>query len=272
MNKIFPLCLTLLFLFSCNKNNKNTDLKPIDFVSFAFSPSLLHFQTQSEIQILKNNKVKSVSFVIVDNETQKPDSTTFLTYDRKGRFVSRTTSECSSMGCLPYTIRQTFIYSNDTLKTMNDYFFKYKKKSSLDYWLTEDPTKLRFAYDEQYTYSDDTIIVDLMQSTMKYIKDNKGRFIRIEQDLKTNNQYNVVNITYTDSTISTHIFEQDIKYFDYVVLYKYDANENCVYIKNLTKNKIKEKWLFDSNGLPRKIIHYKNGKAKKTEKLKYDFY
>ena len=271
MNKIYLLffILTSLLLFGCSKKEQSFHLDTVDLLSIAYSHSLIHIQTQSEIRVLKKNKVKATSVIIEGDKSEEPDSTTFLQYDRNGRLISRTTSECSSMGCLPYDIRQTFIYSNDTIRAMNDYFFKYKKKSTLEYWLTKDTSNLRFVYDELYTYKNDTIIVDEMPAIIKYVKDKKGRIIEVRLDIKTNDQFSVNKISYTDSTIlrnAANLHGLEIK-----LKYTYNKKSNCVYLQNINGKKL-IKWSFNSNGLPVNITNYNNGKISSKEVLKYYFY
>lgn len=266
---IFLILFLILFSFlNCNNNRESEKSKTIDLLSVAYSNSLAHLQTQNEILYFKKNKVKSISFVVEADEFNKADSITFLTYNRNGRLITRTTSECSSMGCLPYEIQQKFIYSNDTLIAMLDYFFKYKKKSTLKYWQTKDTSRLRFAYDELYTHKGDTTIVDLMHSIRKYIKDDKGRIIQIETDAKFNDQYSKSNIVYTDSTI---IQTNKSDMGEGVTEYSYNKMDNSIEQRETSGDGLIE-WVIDSKGLFRTKNYYKDGKIRKKVNLSYSFY
>jgi len=272
MNKIFSLFVFLssLLILSCDKKPQFIQPSIADLLSIAVSRNFIHIQTQSEIQYLKKNKVKAIAEIYHDEKEQRPDSATFHIYDKNGHLLSSTTSECSSMGCLPNDIRQVFVYSNDTIKVMNDYFFKYKQKSTLAYWQTIDTSRLRFVYDEHYTYKNDTIFVDEMPAIATYIKDKKGNVIQARLDIKTNNQYSVSNFTYTDSTIVQKAINLQGRKLD--LNYYYNKERKSI-IREFVDGNIETEWLFDNNGLIKQIFFYDyDGKIKNKKSLHYYFY
>ena len=119
-------------------------------------------------------------------DSARIDSLTYLEFDSEGKLVQRTTDDVTSVGCLPKTIRQIFIYDKGKLKRVDNYTFKYKTNSMFEKWMEDDTLNLsKFDY-EDYTYRGDTIIVESGYAIWKYVVDKDGNIIKRILKIKNN--------------------------------------------------------------------------------------
>ena len=223
---------TAAFFASCNKEN-DFELSNTDVLEVVLSYNLMHLQSDKEIELFKKNKIKSIAFVSENIESGRRDSTTFLEYDLDGKILQRTTSECTTVGCLPYVIRQIFTYTDSRIKTMSNYTFNNNHISTNEKWHIADLSKLTKFDWEDYSYNGDTITVESGPSIHKYIHDNYGKPTGMSLRAKTNNQTIEKSFEYSDSSI--------------VILSKTD-NSSSQYISKLVvlKNKVSLYQITDS--------------------------
>ena len=266
----------LLVLCSCSNERNPVTLNKHEILEVAFSHHFAHFQSNIEQKLFKKYGVKSVSFIIDGKAKNNIDSVEYLTYDKDGRIISRTTSECSTEGCLSYIIRQTFIYANNKIKQMNDYKFKDKHKSFLYYWMVNDSSELSKFDSDDYSYNDNIILIESGSLIWKFITDKNGNITYSYQYDKLTN--NVVEVKYWHNN-SDVIGQQKIgvtdpkfHFFDSLQVF----NDNIVKLKlliSLNPDKYSTfEYIFNSKGLLTEVINYEDGKFINRIKLTYTYY
>jgi hypothetical protein len=191
---------TTIFFASCNRE-KVFELSNPDMLVVVLSYNLMHLQSDKEIKLFKKYKIKSVAFVSENIKSGARDSSIFLEYNKDGKILQRTTSECTTAGCLPYVIRQIFTYSDSRIKTMSNYTFNNNHISTNEKWHTSDLSILTKFDWEDYSYNGDTITVESGPTIHKYIHDNYGKPTGMSLRAKTNNQTVKTSFEYSDSSI-----------------------------------------------------------------------
>ena len=265
--------ILVLFIFSYCSNEREPELlSRKDILELSFYHDFPHFQSKIEQQLLKKSGIKSATFITTRPPKNEIDSTTYLTYDNEGRIINRTTSECTTAGCLPYITRQEYIYNDNKISRMDDYVFKRKYKNALDYWAVSDTNKLSKFDWEDYTYNNDTIMVESGSQKWKYAADANGLIIYKYNLAKTNDQIQETNYQHTSSDIigrtKSSIFDHSFK-FSFKVI-----NDNkAQFIQKLDANNfyIRE-YLFDSKGLLAEIITYADDNMLSKTKITYGYY
>lgn len=231
-------------------------LTPQEMLEISLYKRMYHFQSEAERKVIKRLKVKAASIIIEKINSSIIDSATYLTYDKEGRILSRTTSECTTVGCLPYILKQEFVYENMKIIQMNDYTFKKKYKFALHYWNLEDKNKLSKFDWEDYTYNKDTVIVESGSMIFKYTIDSKNRFLTSSTIAKTNNQTTEAVYKYSDSEILLKLTSKWVNTFAELIYQYSDDNEITVYRNT-------------GEGKNRMIEYYFNERGLLIEKLSY---
>ncbi|MDP2364183.1 MAG: hypothetical protein Q8M94_10485 [Ignavibacteria bacterium] len=267
--KYFLFLPILIVFYSCH-SDLLTKKYEATILKNAISFSIPQFQNNEEIELIKKNKIKSVSYIAHIVSRNEIDSLTFIEYDLDGRILRRTTKENTTQGCLPYMMRQEFTYEGDRIKKVTDYTFKYVANSTLENWLLRDTTKLLMFDWEDYTYSGDTIIVETGFSTTKFIKDTTGNIIKRTLRAKTNNQILDNDYDYSNSVIHTQMTNQaDVE--NHVV--NYEINKNVFNEAwEINDKKYQEELIFDATGLLKKRIRYLNGEETSKTIVTYSYY
>jgi hypothetical protein len=238
-------------------------------LEIAFYYDQHHFQSEAEISLLKKHKIKFASVLIERVLKNETDSVTFLNYNNKGQITSRVTTECATVGCLPYIIRQEFIYESDRIKQLNDYTFKYKYDSVIDYWSVNDTSKLLLFDWEDYTYEEDTVWVESGTFTWKHLVNNQGNVIKNLHEPKSTSQYANSDYIYSDSSIVTKIknSSSDSEFIEQLKTTDYNKVLETI---DYGKDKIFEReFIFDSRGLLSELLNYLNGELTSKTKIEY---
>ena len=268
-NIIYVQFLILCLFISCTNEKKTIPINKQDILEIVFSYHFQHFQSPLEQQLLKKFKIRSAAFVterILKNEI---DSTTYLLFDDVGHIKSRTTTECTTVGCLPYRIRQEYIYSNDKISKINDYTFKYKYKSVSEYWMLRDTNALSIFDWEDYAYNNDTIRIESGSQAFEYVIDKNGNVISKKLRAKTNDQTLEVKYHHTDSNIVWEI-KNDLPDKSSEVNYKVTDNNKVLFTRKFTPQKIySTEYIFNDKGLLLEIINYENGNIESKTKVIY---
>ena len=227
-------------------------------------------QADTEKKLFMDHKIKSMSFVMQRENEVKLDSLTFLEFDFSGRLKYRTTIENTTQGCLPFMLKQEFIYDKNKLKKVIDYTFKYKTKSVLANWLEKDTTRLRLFDWEDYTYKGDTIIVNNGNSITKFIKDKVGNIIYKIQKMKSNNQIQVIEYEYSGTSIISKIQTSliDVKN----VLNYFKEDNNVIINTKREDDEFKKIYVYNKDGLLQSIIRLKNGIKTSITRINYEYY
>lgn len=244
-------------------------------LSIVISYGIPHLQSEQEIDILKRNKIKSMSLVERNMKNHNLDSLTFLEYDKEGRIIRRTTKECTTFGCLPYMNREVFSYKGNKIIKMKDYLFRYKEYSTYAKWTLKDTSRLNMFDWEDYSYKKETIRVESGSTVWKYIKGGNGNIVKQVCRAKSNNQLLIINYNYNDSIITASIltkFNNHTSSDPYIIKYIADGNQVLIKTKNGKGENLDSKWVFNSKDLPVERITYKNGKIYEKTKISYAYY
>ena len=244
-------------------------------LSIVISYGIPHLQPEQEIDILKRNKIKSMSLVERNMKNHNLDSLTFLEYDKEGRIIRRTTKECTTMGCLPYMNRQTFDYNGNRIIKMKDFVFRYKENSTYTKWTLKDTSRLKMIDWEDYSYNEDTTRVESGPFVWRYIKNRNGDIVKQICRAKTNNQLLIINYNYNNSIITASIvtkFNNHTSSAPYIIKYIADGNQVLIKTKNGKGKNLDSKWVFNSKDLPVERITYKNGEIYEKAKIAYAYY
>lgn len=238
-------------------------------LEIAFYYGQHHFQSETEINLLKKHKIKSASVLIERISKNETDSVTYLSYNNKGQITSRVTTECTTVGCLPYIIRQEFVYDKDRIKQLNDYTFKYKYDSVIDYWSVTDTNKLLLFDWEDYTYDADTAWVESGAFTWKHLINEQGNVLRKLHGAKATNQNAISNYIYSDSSIVTKIKNTSHDSVFVHLLTVTDDNKILETIDFGEDRFFEREYIFDSRGLLSELLNYLNGELTSKTKIKY---
>jgi hypothetical protein len=271
-NIIYVQFLILYLLISCTNEQKSAAINKKDILEIAFSYHFQHFQSPLEQQLLLKYKIKSAAFVterILKNEI---DSTTYLFYDKEGRLKSRTTTECTTVGCLPYRIRQEYIYNGNRINRINDYTFKYKYKYVSYYWMLSDLNALSIFDWEDYIYKNDTIRIESGSQAFEYVVDKNENIISKKLRTKTNNQMVEVEYHHSNSNIVWEI-KNDLPDKSSEVNYKVTDNNKVLFTRKITPQKIySTEYIFNGEGLLAEILDYVNNNIESKTKVTYTIY
>jgi len=261
--------LILILLSACHsdlvqKNYETNILKNV--VSF----TIPQFQSNNELKIIKNNKVKSISFILYRDDKIAADSLTFVEYDIDGKIIRKTTTENTTQGCLPYMMRQEFSYSNNKIKRVTDYTFRYKANSILHNWTLRDTSKLNMFDWEDYTYSGDTIIVESGAAINTYIIDKNGDVIKRTILTKTDKKTSCWEYEFNDNSI---IQKFDSPSYSDIIISKYLVSNNLV-DEGISRNNKNYTTIYSFNekGLLKSKTFYVNKEKQNKIIANYSYY
>jgi len=251
---------------------KTTQVNKQDILELAFSYHFQHFQSPLEQQLLVKYKIKAAAFVterILKNEI---DSTTYLLFDELGNIKSRTTTECTTVGCLPFRIRQEYIYNDNRISKIIDYTFKYKFKYVLDYWMLRDTNNLSIFDWEDYVYNNDTIKIESGSQAFEYVIDINGNVISKKLRAKSNDQISEVKYHHSNSNIVWEI-KNDLPSKSSEVNFKVTDNNKVLFTRKITPQKIySTEYIFNGEGLLAEILDYLNSNIESKTKVTYTIY
>ncbi|MFZ1292219.1 MAG: hypothetical protein WAR79_19145 [Melioribacteraceae bacterium] len=272
MKNLLLIILVILFisLTNCSSNVVSTTNYDKTIIRNTVDLDIPQLQPDTEKKLFMDQKIKSMSFVIQKENEIKLDSITFLEFDFSGRLKYRTTLENTTQGCLPFMLRQEFIYDKNKIKKVIDHTFKYKTNSVLSQWLEKDTTRLRLFDWEDYSYIGDTIIVENGNSVQKFVKDVEGNIIRLINRMKTNNQIADSKYDYSGTMVINEIGNSLVEIKD--IIKYYEESNNVVKSFKISDDEFKEINVYDEKGLLQSINMYLNGKKVSTTKINYDYY
>lgn len=264
------LLASMIIFNSCSSKVVSIEKQSEIILKNSLSLDIPQIQNITEITTLRENRVKSMAFILQNENPTKEDSITFLEFDFGGKLKYRTSTENTTQGCLPFMLKQFFIYDKDKLKKVIDYTFKYKSKSIWDNWQEKDTTRLRLYDWEDYTYNGDTITVETGYGITKFIMNKEGDIVHQIDRIKTNNQVVKSNYKFTGYSILREI-NNSINSEKGMIEYANEDNKviNSFEIEGI-EFRIEE--IYDSNGLLQSIIKYKSGKPTSHIKISYEYY
>lgn len=260
----------LISLSSCNNDLQfNTPQKGvIHFALYRMFPDV--YQNQM-FDFIKKNSIKTISIVAKELATEKNDSLTYLEFDNNGKLKRRTTLECTTLGCLPYTNRQVYFYKDGKINRIDQYTFANNSKSTLYYWKLRDTSKMNLFDWEDYSYKGDTVFSESAISKRTFVNDSNNNLVYRRLMVKSTKQTIENVFTYTDSTmqvslkgwLSDKVTLRTIKITDEGI--KIFSNENG-------NSKLIQHWHMNSEGLPNSIDTYHNGEHKRILTIGYTYY
>jgi hypothetical protein len=260
------------FLLGCVSEKDQVNLTKEQMLDMALMHDYAHLQSETAMQLLKSNNVKSASFVNEIKSENKTDSVTFLKFDKKGRILSRTTTECTTVGCLPYTIRQVYLYEGNKPVQMQDFTFDYKYDHVKDYWTMSDTGKLTKFDWEDYTYYGDTIRVESGSQIWEYVVNSKNKLTYRRLRAKATGQSVNSHFEYGKNRIDLKILNERTGK-TYKATYRTESSNTIILLKNYGENKVyKNKYIFGNNGLISGINHFKDGKVTKKTEVEYSYF
>lgn len=259
-NMILVLLVMLSFLNSCKTEDQLFQLDKEKMLEIALYQKNYHLQSDVEVDLIKKHNIKSASFITERFLTNETDSTTYLLYNHEGYLISRVTTECTTVGCLPYVIKQEFTYENNKIKQMKDYTFKRKYKTVSEYWAVKDANELSKFDWEDFTYKLDTIRVESGAFVWCYVFNSNGKLIAQTERAKTNNQIMKSLYNYSNSNISIN-YTDSIQDSVIIVNYKVVENNKVRFQRRMNADVIfSVEYLFDSKGLLKEKTSYENEK------------
>lgn len=229
-------------------------------------------QSEKESMVLKENLVKSMSFIKEYVDSNRIDSLTYLRFNKDGKLIQRTTENPTTAGCLPYTLVQIFRYENGKIKRVENYIFKYKVNNIFEKWMETDTSRLKMFDWEDYTYIGDTIIIESGVSKCSYVNDEKGNLISSTNYIKSTKHISNVRYLSTPFGVKSQLVKgkEESSVSDYL---DYEVERNKVGIKtSLLDNAIKSEKIFNEKGLLIEILSYKNDKVVVRTKVSYIYY
>ena len=270
---IISILFSLLIAFiGCRKEVVSLDQYGQLILDNAIFNDISQLQSNDEIRINRENKIRAMAFIKEYVDTARIDSLTYLEFDREGKLVQRTTDEVTSVGCLPQTIRQVFHYDKGKIKRVDNYTFKYVSNSMFEKWMEDDTLKLnKFDY-EDYTYSGDTIIVESGYAIWKFVQDKNGNIIKRILKIKNIEQISDADFNYTPYGVAIEIKNSFIDSTLNIVSeqrYRVEINNvNSTY--SLGNARIEN--VYDDKGLLIGINHYLNDELKARTRIEYIHY
>jgi len=185
--------------------------------------------------------------------------------------IQRTTNECTTLGCLPYTVVQIYKYDKGKLTRVESYTFKKKVKFFIKKWLETDTSRLNLFDYEYYRYSNDTIFVDSGISVWKCIKDRTGNIRRTISLIKSTSQ--VADVRYISTSVGIKLKltnnnnEPPHDYGEYWI----DKNKVIFKSSRYNGNK-REEFIYNEKGLLKEKLYVKDGIVTARLKLGYQYY
>jgi hypothetical protein len=270
---IISILLPLIVAFiGCRKEVVSLDQYGQLILDNAIFNDISQLQSNAEIRINRENKVRAMAFIKEYVDTARIDSLTYLEFDREGKLVQRTTDEVTSVGCLPQTIRQIFNYAEGKLKRVDNYTFKYVINSMFEKWMENDSLKLyKFDY-EDYTYSGDTIIVESGYGIWKFVQDENGNIIKRILTIKNIDQISDAEYNYTPYGVAMEIKNSFIdSTFNIASEKRYRVEINNVSSTHSLVNARIEN-VYDDKGLLIGINHFMNDELKARTRIEYIHY
>lgn len=260
----------LISLSSCNNDlQSNTPQKgAIHFALFRIFPDV--YQDQM-FDFIKKNNIKTISIVAKDLATEKIDSLTYLEFDNEGKLIRRTTIECTTLGCLPYTNRQVYSYKDGNIDRIDQYTFADNSKSMLYFWNLRDTSKMNLFDWEDYSYKGDTVFSESAITKRTYVKGISDKIVFRRVVVNSTMQKIENKFANTDSTvhISSKVnFPEQIKY----KIIKLTDDGIKIFDEENGDMELLQNWHTNSNGLPNSIDTFNEGKPKRVIKLDYTFY
>ena len=272
-NILFISLLIALLLVNCTQNKNSTSLSKREMINIIAGSRIPHLQSKEQKNLFKKQRIKSVSVIQETVSTGEVDSVTFLRYDKEGRIKSRTTSECTTIGCLPYITYQLYVYSKGKPKQMIDYTFKKKYKWVSSYWKTTDTNKLSKFDWEDYKYHNDSVTVTSATQIWNYIKNSEGQIIYDSLFIKIANQFRTIKYIYSDSNFVLLLNSNNVRANTEYGQYNFKDKNTIVYTSNINPNKIlRVEYKFNNNGLLTEINSFENKMAKMKYFIYYSYY
>ncbi len=253
-------------MIGCKDEIEKLPIDESEMLEIVLYNGLHHFQSKTEQKLLKENKIKSISFVKNILSTSVVDSLTFLEIDKSGRIKTKTTTECTTIGCLPYTIKQIYNFEDNRIKRMDDFVFKKKYNTQLDYWNENDTNHMSKFDWEDYTYKNDSIIVESATQYHYYELDSLNRIVSYKLDVKMNNQFSKINYNYFDTKIETSILNNFIKE-PRITEFKIAQDNTVIYSNKI--HKAKRVFSFNEMGLLNEIEDFKKDTLRSIIKINY---
>ncbi len=272
MKSALILSTLILTILAAGCSNEVTSLDNYEkaILNNTFMRSIPQLQSPDGCSLFKENKIKTISYVVLKNDGSEVDSMTYVELDKDGKMIYRTTKDNVGLGCLPYMHRQKFFYDNDKIKKVLDFTFKYKSNSVIDKWMLKDTSQLNLFDWQDYSYIGDTTTVKTGFGIYKFVKASDGNFIKQTVLAKTNNQLNVFDYEYYGSTILAHL---NAPTYDSPIDSKYVVDENRVTVSFRRDNdKFLKEYEYDSDGLIRSEKLYINGKIESITWVTYTYY
>lgn len=262
-----------VILINCCQNNiGDSPLSNEQMLEIALYHNLHHFQSETEIELFKRNNIKSVSYVRYSQTNSKIDSLTFLEIDKNGRISSKTTNECTTVGCLLYTIRQIYNFHDGNIVRMDDYTFKRKYSNKIDYWMERDTSRLSKFDWEDYTYLKDTVVVESASQKWTLVKNPYGKVISKKLTFKMSNQFSLINYSYEQSKIIENLIND---FMDEPLRYKYSVTDKNIVMYSVDNNDNsirRKKYMFNAKGLLSNIYFFQNDILKSETIINYSQY
>lgn len=271
MNSRLSILILLIGLSvkSCRQEVIKLDPFQQTITESAIYSNIPRLQSEKESLVFSENKVMSMSFVKEYLDTNKIDSLTYLRFNKNGQLIQRTTDECTTVGCLPYTYVQIFRYEGNKVKRVESYTFKYKTKSVFEKWLETDTSRLKILDWEDYTYSGDTIFTESGFDKWGFIKNKNGNLERSFHKVKSTNEFREEKYTLTPFGVKMQLTYDESTQIDY----DYIVDENKVEIKSLnSKGYNRSENIYNSKGLLIEIIYYENNQKVARKKINYTYY
>jgi hypothetical protein len=270
---IISILLPLIVAFiGCRKEVVSLDQYGQLILDNAIFNDISQLQSNAEIRINRENKVRAMAFIKEYVDTARIDSLTYLEFDREGKLVQRTTDEVTSVGCLPQTIRQIFNYAEGKLKRVDNYTFKYVINSMFEKWMESDTLNLyKFDY-EDYTYSGDTIIIESGYGIWKFVQDENGNIKKRILTIKNIDQISDAEYNYTPYGVAMEIKNSFIdSTFNIASEKRYRVEINNVSSTHSLVNARIEN-VYDDKGLLIGINHFMNDELKARTRIEYIHY
>lgn len=262
--------IILILLSSCRKEIVSSSEYETAILSTTFLKNMPQLQSKNESELFKKHRIKSMSLVIQKTDSTELDSITFLEFDKTGRIIRRTTTENTTVGCLPYMLRQEFTYDQNKIRKVINYTFRHKASSVLENWMTRDTSRLMIFDWEDYSYNNDTTFVESGFAVWKFIKDANGNIVKKTTRFKTNNQLAVFDYTYSPSSI---VARMESSSYDKPNIWNYTVINNIVFISGKNgNNNYRIENVYDKNGFLRSKIRYFDEEKTSEAIVTYSYY